>query len=220
MKCPSCGADLAPADSKCPHCGSHRPSAQQTSKQAVFAKIMQSPEYANRDAPERLEQLPKVSAFQKIFLQAFFLVFVGMSGFMAIFLLGMAGVVGLLGFGRQGAFAGAFSLGPLLMSAVPIAFVFVGIKLFRHFDSKLSAMEKEPVETLPAIVTGKRTHVSQSGNSQAGRTSYYITCETEDGSRQEYPVWDGKLYGKVSDRDAGILFLRAGYGLDFDRVPT
>jgi len=45
-----------------------------------------------------------------------------------------------------------------------------------------------------------------------------VTCETEDGSRDEYQVWDGKMYGKVSAGDAGSLFLRSNYGLDFDRV--
>lgn len=40
----------------------------------------------------------------------------------------------------------------------------------------------------------------------------------EFGDRQEYRFWDGSLYGRIAADDGGILFVRAGYGLDFDRV--
>ena len=52
----------------------------------------------------------------------------------------------------------------------------------------------------------------------SAKINYFVTCETEDGSREEFQLSDGAMYGKMSSGDAGILFLRANYGLDFDRV--
>jgi hypothetical protein len=68
------------------------------------------------------------------------------------------------------------------------------------------------------IVTGKRNHVSGGGQNSSARTTYFVTCEREDGTRQEYQVWDGNMFGRMSDDDAGVLFTKQEYGLDFDRV--
>jgi hypothetical protein len=220
MKCPSCGADISPAEVQCSHCGSHLPSTSSSSKTAVFARIKASAQYADRNSPERIARLPNASAMQKVFLHVFFVIFVGISASMAVFLLGMAGVVGIFGFRAQGGMAAAFSLGPLLMACVPIGFVVFGVVMFRHLKKKMNSLEHDPVEALPAIVIGKRTQVSGGSGDSSSHTSYFITCEAEDGSRQEYQVWDGKLYGKLTADDAGIIFVRAGYGLDFDRVAT
>jgi len=82
----------------------------------------------------------------------------------------------------------------------------------------MASMENSPVEAWPAVIIDKRTHVSGGSGNSSSHTSYFITCEAEDGERKEYQVWDGNLYGRITADDAGILFVRSGYGLDFDRV--
>ncbi len=218
MKCRSCGADNSPTEVKCNHCGSHLPNNTKSEKAAIFAQIKASNQYKDRNSLERLARLPKVSGLQKAFLHIFFVVFIGGSGFMALIMLGMAGVIGFGGFQAGGGSFAAFSLAPLLMAVVPIGFVVFGVFLFRHLKKKMESMEDDPVNALPAVVIDKRTHVSGGGNNSSSHTSYFITCEVEDGNRKEYQVWDGAMYGRLTADDAGILFVRAGYGLDFDRV--
>lgn len=217
MKCPSCGADISPAEVQCSHCGSHVPANAHPSKAAVFARIKASDEYESRYSLQRLARLPNVAGLQKAFFSIFMLFFIGSSGLMAVIMLGMAGAFGLFGFRVNGGWGASFSLVPLLMAVVPICFVIFGVLLLRHLQQKWNSMEKAPVEALPVIVIGKRMEVSGGGD-RMSRTAYFITCETEDGGRQEYQVWDGKLYGRLTADDAGIVFVRAGYGLDFDRV--
>ncbi|MBW3599500.1 MAG: DUF2500 domain-containing protein [Planctomycetes bacterium] len=113
---------------------------------------------------------------------------------------------------------GAFGIIPLVMSLVPLAMAVGGVFLFLHLRKKMETIETAPVEAVPVIVVDKRTAVSGGSGDSSARTSYFVTCETEDGERREYPVWDGNLYGRMADDDAGILYLRADHALDFDRV--
>lgn len=219
MKCPSCGADIAPGDARCSHCGSHPPAAARTTRASVFARVKASEAYQQRNSPERLARLPNVAGIQKAFMIVFFAFFIGSSGFMAVMALAMAGAGGWFGSQAGGVLGVAFMLAPLFMTIVPIGFVVLGVMMFRKTKQKMDSLEHDPVNALPVVVVDKRTEVSGGGNSSAS-TSYFITCEGEDGDRQEYQVWDGKLYGRLTADDAGILYLRAGYGLDFDRVAT
>jgi hypothetical protein len=146
------------------------------------------------------------------------LVFSGVSLFIAVMALGMAGVFGAVGFGAGGLGGAAFSIIPAFMSIVPLGFVVLGIFMFINAKKKITSLETEPVQAVPVLIVDKRTHVFGGHGDSSAQTQYHATCETEDGRREEYQVWDGKLYGRMSAGDAGILFLRAGYGLDFDRV--
>jgi len=137
---------------------------------------------------------------------------------MTVVMLGMAGVFGIAGFRAGGGLGSAVSLAPLLMAVFPLGFVVLGVFLMRHFKTKVHALENDPVESLAVVVVDKRTEVSGGGSNSSASTSYFITCEAEDGERREYQVWDGKLYGRLTAEDAGVLYIRAGYGLDFDRV--
>jgi len=202
---------------QCGHCGSHLPLAASPSQAAIFARIKASDTYAQRNSPERIAQLPKVGELQKVILHVFFVVFICGSGFMAVMMLGMAGVFGLFGIRSAGGLGAAFSLAPLCMAGVPVGFVILGVFILRHQRKKMHSLENDPVDATPVVIVDKRTEVTGGGNSSA-RTSYFVTCETEEGGRQEYQVWDGNLYGRLAADDAGILFMRAGYGLDFDRV--
>jgi hypothetical protein len=218
MKCRSCGADNSADVVTCNYCGSHLPMSASTEKTAIFARIKSSDEYRQGESPERQARLPKYGAVQKTFLLVFFAMFVGGGAIMSLVLLGMAGVFGFFGSEFEGGFGAAFSLAPLCMAIVPLGFVGLGIFLFLKTRKKMNSIENDPVQAIAVIVTDKRTHVSGGSGDSSARTNYFITCETEDGNRKEYQVWDGNMYGRISSDDAGVLFVRAGYGLDFDRV--
>ncbi len=218
MKCSSCGADNAPDAVTCNYCGSHLPLTSSGERSAIFARIKSSAAYAACNSPQRHARLPKVGGLQKAFLFVFFAIFIGGAGMMTIFMLGMAGVFGVFGAHGGGGMGAAFSLIPILMAIVPLGFVAVGIFMFVMMRKKMNAVENDPVQPLPVIVVDKRTHVSGGSGNHSASTHYFVTCELENGSREEYQVWDGSLYGRMSADDGGILFLRAGYGLDFDRV--
>jgi hypothetical protein len=97
-------------------------------------------------------------------------------------------------------------------------FVVLGIFLWRKTRKKMDSIESDPVQAIPVIVVDKRTQVSGGSGDSSASTYYFVTCESEDGDRQEYQLWDGSLYGRIAADDGGILFVLAGYGLDFDRV--
>jgi hypothetical protein len=90
--------------------------------------------------------------------------------------------------------------------------------MFRMAKGKMDKFESDPARAVPVIVIDKRTDVWGGHGDNSAKTNYFVTCETEDGAREEYQLWDGAMYGKMSSGDAGILFLRSNYGLDFDRV--
>jgi hypothetical protein len=183
--------------------------------------VRSSAEFASKDSPERHARLPKYNAFHKAFVIVFFVVFIGMSGGMCVMGLVLSGAFGLVG-SQMGDGPGAMlGLLPLLLfMAVAAGFVAFGIFLWRTIHRKMTAIEQSPVAALSVIVLDKRTHVSGGSGDSSASTHYFATCEREDGSREEYQLWDGNLYGRLSAGDAGILFTRAGYGLDFDRVPV
>ncbi|MBC8357181.1 MAG: DUF2500 domain-containing protein [Planctomycetes bacterium] len=130
----------------------------------------------------------------------------------------MAGVIGVFG-GRAGGGPGtAISIVPLIFAFFPMGFIALGVIMFRAARKKMNKFENDPVHAVPVIVVDKRTHVWGGRGNSSANTHYFVTCEIEDGSREEYQVWDGAMFGKMSSGDAGILFSRSNYGLDFDRV--
>ncbi len=216
MRCPSCGADNPTDSVKCAFCQSQLPAASASDKKSIFSRVKRSDIYSRRNAPERHARLPKLGTIQKAFLSAFFLVFIAVSVVMCLMTLGMAGVFGFLG-SRSNGFGAAMGLLPLLFAVVPIAFVAIGFFMLRKTRTKISTLENDPVQADAVVVVDKRTEVT-GGTGNSTSTHYFVTCEAEDGRRQEYQIWDGSLYGRVSVGDAGVLFVRAGYGLDFDRL--
>jgi len=218
MKCKSCGADNPAEAVACAYCSTHLPMSASTEKAAIFARIKSSDEYGQRDSPERQSRLPNYGAMQKTFLLVFFAMFIGGGGLMFVILLGMAGIFGFFGFEFGGGLGPAFSLAPLCMAVVPLGFVALGVFLFLKTRKKMNSIENDPVQAIAVIVVDKRTHVSGGSGDSSASTSYFLTCEDEDGERKEYQMWDGQMYGRISADDGGVLFVRAGYGLDFDRV--
>jgi len=218
MKCGGCGAEVSPDAAKCDYCGSSVEPVSEPSPEAIFAKIKASPEYARRDARERLAALPEYPAVARTLAMAVPIVFIAISGIIAVGMLVMAGVVGVgIGMAGGGGLAG-FSVVPAVMSLVPIGFVVVGVWMLVSFRKKFRQFDEAPVTARPAIVVGKRTAVfGGSGDSSAG-TRYFLSAEFEDGSRQEFQVMTPDLYGRSAEDDAGVLFTRAAIALAFDRI--
>jgi hypothetical protein len=221
MRCPHCGADNPPTAAVCQYCGAHIPLPERAAKldrAEVFLRIKKSAEFAQSNLPDRHARLPKHHPVQKMLLFGFFGVFIAGALFIFVMMLGMGGMFGLFGARARSAGGGMLGLLPMLMSIVPLGMAALGVFMLLAARKKMQAIATAPVVALPVIVADKRTHVSGGGNNSSARTDYFVTCELEDGSRKEYQAWDGNLYGRMAPRDAGIIYVRAEYALDFDRV--
>jgi amino acid transporter len=219
MRCPNCGGDNLPGAATCQFCGSHLPApASSSDRRAALGRVKSSPQYAKSNLPERHAKLPTFHPVHKAFAVVFPLVFVGVALFIFVMMLGMGGIFGAVGFGAGGRAGGLFGVIPLCMAIVPLGMAALGVFMFVTMRKKMQTIETSPVVALPVIVADKRTEVSGGSGDSSATTRYYVTCETEDGERKEYPVWDGNLYGRMAPGDAGIVYLRADHALDFDRV--
>lgn len=218
MKCPSCGADISADAASCMYCNSSVPTSEARDRRTTFARLKASEAFAGSGSPERIARLPKLGAMQRAFLYVFFTMFIGGAVFMCIVALGIAGVAGAMGGAAGGGRGAAISIVPLLFAIFPLGFIVIGVMMFRVAKGKMDKFESDPVRSIAVVVVDKRTEVSGGSGKSAAATHHFVTCETEDGSREEYRVWDGAMYGKLSAGDAGILFARSNYGLDFDRV--
>ena len=204
MKCSSCGADMAPGSPTCEYCGSSAMSPKAAPAADLFEQIERSPQYEQRNSPERHAALPTYSGLAKAAPIAFFVVFIVAGLSMAAMAAIMAGEVG--------------SPIPLLMGLVPLSFAVLGVFLIIQFSKKHHAFDQAAIVARAAVVVGKRTAVSGGSGDSSATTAYYLTAEFEEGARAEFQTMTPDLYGRVAERDAGVLFTRASLALDFDRV--
>ena len=218
MKCSGCGAENLAAAAVCEFCGSALPTAVDEQPHAAFDRVKASGAYAARNSPQRLARLPNYTAVHKVATYGFFFAFIGVGLFIFLMMLGVAGIFGVVGGSVSRGPGAAFSLVPLCMAVVPLLLVALGVWAFWKTSSKMRTQERAPVESWAVVVVDKRSHVSGGGHNSGASTAYYVTCETDDGQRREYQIWDGGVYGKIAAGDAGVLFVRAGCALDFDRV--
>lgn len=212
MKCPSCGASLPEDSLTCDFCGSVTATPSQQRDKDTFRRIKESSQYRQRNDPQRIERLPKPGVATKIFFGVFFTIFCGICFAGVIMTIVMSGLVGSM----QG-FRG-FAIIPFCMGVVPLGMLGLGGYLAITQFKKMQSLETGELTTQPAIVVGKRTMVSGGSGDSSATTSYFVTFESEDGERREHQIWDGSLYGRISEDDAGVLFLREQYAIDFDRV--
>ncbi len=224
MRCDSCGAQLPQGQTICDYCGSmwDRPVPASLGSQVddgyVFDQIRQSTAWTDRNSPNRQASLPKMPALASVAPVLFFVVFIGISGFIAIMALGMAGIFGAVGFSQGGALGGGVALVPAFMALMPIGFVALGIFMMNKHRKTMNDFQDAPTMSHAALIAGKRTQVSGGGQNSSASTRYYITAQFDDGRRQEFAVMTPDLYGRVTEGDGGILFIRSKYALDFDRV--
>ena len=145
-------------------------------------------------------------------------VFIAVSGFIAFMALGMAGIFGAVGFSAAGPLGGGIAVVPAFMALVPVGFVVLGLVGILKHSKAMSDFQSGSTMAYAAMIAAKRAQVSGGGKHSSASTSYFITAEFEDGRRVEYAVMTPGLYGKVAQGDAGILFIRGKYALDFDRI--
>lgn len=197
MKCPSCGASFPEDASTCEYCGSRLPKepivSADPSEERIFQQIKESTAFAKRNDPSRIQQIPEPSALPMVGLAIFMVIWCGVGLFITAMFFMLTGPLALF----------------------PLAIVIFGVVGAATQANKFMSASGGRVESFPAIVAAKRTAVSGGEHTS---TSYYLTFEFEDGKRDEFPVYDGRIYGKVTEEDAGILYLRNRYAVDFERV--
>ncbi len=182
----------------------------------VFARIRQSPAWAERHSPLRQARLPQMSPLATVAPILFLVIFIMAAGFIGMMMLGMAGTAA--GFSRMGPMGGGFALMPAFMALVPGGFIVLGVFMLAKHVKSTGAFRSAPIQSHAAIIAGKRTQVSGGGQNSSASTTYYITAEYENGRRDEFATMTHDLYARVSEGDAGVLFVRNRYALDFDRL--
>ncbi|MVO99031.1 DUF2500 domain-containing protein [Paenibacillus lutrae] len=84
---------------------------------------------------------------------------------------------------------------------------------------------KQPVLSVYAVITAKRTHVSRRSNSNSNdsfsnsgstSTTYYATFEVESGDRLEFAI-SGQEYGQLMEGDTGKLTFQGTRYLGYER---
>lgn len=148
----------------------------------------------------------------------FFVVFIVISAVIAFMALGMAGIFGAVGFSHTGHMGSGIAIVPAFMALMPAGFVVLGIFMITKHRKTLTAYQSAPPLSHAVVITAKRTQVYGGGNDSSASTRYFLTAQYEDGRREEFSVMTPGLYGRVAEGDAGILFVRSSYALDFDRV--
>lgn len=161
----------------------------------TFEQIKRSDAWQRSRAPERLAKLPGYGFVQSILVPIFLVAFIGIGVAISTVSMSMGGALGM----------------------VPLLFPAVGAVMLLVVLVKQARFRLARVEALPAVVVGKRTKVWGGGQDMSASTSYYLTVEHEDGSRVELDARSA-LYAMVAERDAGVLFRRAGVALDFDQI--
>ena len=224
MQCESCGAELPQGRTTCEYCGSTwdrvipATVVAASNGRGVFDSIKRSAAWVNRNSSIRQGSLPQMPLLASVAPVAFFVVFISIAGFIAFMALSMAGIFGAVGFSHGGPIGGGIALVPAFMALMPIGFVVLGTFMIRKHSRTMSVYQNSPTISHATIIAGKRTQVYGGGGNSSASTRYFLTAEFEDGRRKEYAVMMPDLYGRVSEGDAGILFIRGSYALDFDRV--
>lgn len=220
MRCETCGAQMPRGRSTCEYCGSSSDSAgaAQGAHSDLFDQIRRSAAWANRGSSRRQVSLPQMPPLAAVAPFLFFAVFIAVSGFIALMALAMSGAFGFAAARMGGPLGGGLALVPAFMALVPAGFVVLGVVMFRKHRRMLNDFRNAPTESHPALIAAKRTQVSGGGENSSASTSYFLTAQFENGSREEFALITPDLYSRLSEGDAGVLFTRGKFALDFDRV--
>lgn len=195
MECRSCGARLLSGEDNCPYCGT--PVDDERARAGLPGFEFRVPKDST-ELRELLNHIPSSLPARtgQVVMIVFGLVFASFAAFFIV----MAS--------RMGA--------PVLFRIFPVIFLIVGIGIVMGGISGLARLTGSPLERMPSVVVGKRQDYDTDSKG-SGSTSYYITLQTEDGSRKEHLV-PGKLYGQLERGDTGVAYLKGGFLLDFRRL--
>ncbi len=207
--CPHCDAKLRSRhQAYCEYCGGALPAPEPTTSGERRADDLARRFEELRRHPDLPELLRHNPSGQGLVLQsgcgvAFMVVFV-------VIALAITGVFAGVGGMAAGPFGSLFGVVPLLMAGIGVVGLVIAVK-------RLKAVSLSPLRRVPAVVLGKRTHVSGGGDSSQTSTQHYVTLETESGQRVECHV-SGRVSGLLKEGDLGIAFLKARHLLDFRRL--
>jgi hypothetical protein len=184
-------------------------------KKEIFEAVYRSEAYQNRNSAERLATVPRVPQWQVAIAK-------GLPVIILILMLPILAVPLLMSLFVFFAGGIKFALCPLvfffLFLAVVVSIYLAAKKSTSQTSTKKAGSQGPSIESIAAIIVGRRTVVSGGGDSFSVHQNYLITAEFENGERQEYTALDGNLMGKVVDGDAGIIFVQGSFLCDFDRV--
>ncbi|WP_158545395.1 DUF2500 family protein [Bremerella cremea] len=173
-------------------------------KAEIFRRIRESPQYAEREKKPRRNRVPQTDSMPAVVVGVY-VVIAGGVGFVVTRNLFQTG--GAWGF-------------------VPLIAVILGVVIYLFFPGKSDRISGGQIKVEPVIVIGKRAEVR---GGRYASTNYYVAFEFESGKRRELAVYEGGLFGRISEEDAGVLylrgsdevgaaFLRGNYVADFERV--
>ncbi|EAQ81939.1 DUF2500 family protein [Blastopirellula marina] len=199
MKCDSCSADISPDSLRCAFCGSHVHRAapvahapKSRSRSDIFAQIKSSPQFQAAALGQGLE--PQSAPFALYAQAGFLTLFIGVTIFMTIVFALMAGP----------------------MCIVPLGMALFGCFMLAKSGSTIHSFATSPATPIPAIVATKRVEMRGKNGNMA---CYFATFEYESGDREEFPIWERKLFGQLAEDDAGVLIRRGEIAVGFRRVP-
>jgi Protein of unknown function (DUF2500) len=96
-----------------------------------------------------------------------------------------------------------------------LVFGLFGYAIFKGI-STAAYNRKQPIINREAKVVSKRQHVSGGGGNSSTSTSYYITFEFADGSREEFSL-SSREYGLIAEGDKGTLHSQGTWYKNFKR---
>ncbi len=102
----------------------------------------------------------------------------------------------------------------IVVSIFVFVFGIMGYAIFKGI-STAAYNRKQPIINREAKVVSKRQNVSGGGNSSTS-TSYYITFEFADGSREEFSL-SGREYALIAEGDKGTLYSQGSWYKEFKR---
>lgn len=204
-KCVQCGAlPKNVAGQYCEYCGTELPKLPQSAGQSA------TPEQSLQVRFQLLQQHAMLSELMRHTPSV-----TGMG-------MGMAGVV---------VFGGIFTAAALFMATMtgavfgpvalfPLLFVAVGIGIMFKGVTGAARLTRSPLQRELVTIVDERTDVSGGGSRHSrASTTYFATVQDATGRRTEYTV-AAPVAGKIAPGDMGVVYLKADYMIDFQRVPV
>ncbi|BAZ15983.1 hypothetical protein NIES4071_78560 [Calothrix sp. NIES-4071] len=103
----------------------------------------------------------------------------------------------------------------IIVGVFVLVFGLFGYAIFKGI-STAAYNRKQPIINREAKVVSKRQHVSGGGGDSSTSTSYYITFEFADGSREEFAL-SAREYGLIAEGDKGTLHSQGTWYKNFKR---
>jgi hypothetical protein len=101
--------------------------------------------------------------------------------------------------------SGASSLFLIIPLIILLGFILIGgliIFLIAKSVRQWHSNNQQPIQTVPALIVAKRSHVSGGSGNSSAHTTYYATFELPGGERRELHV-PSSIYGQLAEGDQG-----------------